>query len=205
HATQKKILTMNSNTIPYSPPYYYQQDFALENNPHEYFSDSTIITTNTQNMTIDHHHHHQYSSQISENDDIHELISPKTTAIKPVTRRRSRASKKTPTTLLTASITNFRALVQQHTGCHTCPTFKNNQKGPINLSFGPPNDHDDQNELFGSNSIGEGSMNYGYYYNNHEDQDEKYSKDNLQQEKQESGYNSVNYENSKLSVDDYGW
>lgn len=199
---------MNNNTIPYSPthdiPYYYQQDFALENNPHEYFSDSTIITTNTQNMTIDHHHHHhhQFSSRISENDDIHELTSPKTTTMKPI-RRRSRSSKKTPTTLVNASITNFRALVQQHTGCHTCPTFKNNQKGPINLSFGPQND---QSELLGSNSIGEGSMNYGYYYNNnHEDQDEKYSKDNLQQEKQESGYNSVNYENSKLSVDDYGW
>lgn len=184
------------NTIPTSPthhewmdhddiPYYYykQPDFAIENNPHECFSDSTIITTNTQNMTID----HQYSSQISGNDDIHESINPKT---KPVIRKKFRASKKTPTTLLNASITNFRALVQQHTGCHTSPMF-NNQKGPINLSFGPPNDH--QNELFGSNSVEEGyNRNYGYYYN-YEDQAENYTKDNLQQEKQESGGTSASY------------
>lgn len=57
---------------------------------------------------------------------------------KPI-RRRSRASKKTPTTLLSASTANFRALVQQFTGCQ--PTTGGaisfgSQKGPITLNFG---------------------------------------------------------------------
>lgn len=47
--------------------------------------------------------------------------------------RRSRASKKAAaTTLLTADATNFRALVQQFTGCHSGPP---SHKGPINLNF----------------------------------------------------------------------
>ncbi|CAI9788033.1 unnamed protein product [Fraxinus pennsylvanica] len=49
--------------------------------------------------------------------------------IEPV-RRRSRASKKTSTTILKASTSNFRALVQQFTGCHTGA-----YKGPMNLNF----------------------------------------------------------------------
>ncbi|XP_054804290.1 uncharacterized protein LOC129307379 [Prosopis cineraria] len=51
-------------------------------------------------------------------------------------RRRSRASKRTPTTLLNASTTNFRALVQQFTGCpsSTAMSFEV-YKGPITLNF----------------------------------------------------------------------
>lgn len=51
---------------------------------------------------------------------------------KPV-RRRSRASKRTPTRVLNANANNFRALVQQFTGCPSASitTFK----GPVNLSF----------------------------------------------------------------------
>ncbi|CAN4081802.1 unnamed protein product [Withania somnifera] len=208
---------MDNNTIPTSPtqwmdlemPYYYQQPHFSIENPHEC---STIITTSNTQNTMDHHPYSinstispENSSQNSGNDH-HELISPKSSIVKPV-RRRSRASKKTPTTLLNASIANFRALVQQHTGCHTSPMF-NNQKGPINLSFGPSTDHE-QNEYFGNNSIGEGSMNFGYYYN-HEHQAEKYSKDNYsKQEEQESGTSAsagyCNSGNSKLSLDDYGW
>ncbi|KAF4357372.1 hypothetical protein F8388_023551 [Cannabis sativa] len=59
------------------------------------------------------------------------------TPSKPV-RRRSRASKKTPTTLLNANANNFRALVQQFTGCPTPISFAN-QKGPLNLNFGLKN------------------------------------------------------------------
>lgn len=70
-------------------------------------------------------------------------------------RRRSRSSKKTPTTLVNASISNFWAVVQQYIGCHTCPV--NKQKGPINLSCGPQ-----ENEK--SSILGERSQ-YGYYYN----------------------------------------
>ncbi|KAM3361529.1 hypothetical protein P3S68_016383 [Capsicum galapagoense] len=65
----------------------------------------------------------------------HEL-SPKNGSIKKPIRRRSRASKKTPTTHLNADASNFRALVQQFTGCHTANTFLGAHKGPINLNFG---------------------------------------------------------------------
>ncbi|XP_057972272.1 VQ motif-containing protein 22 [Malania oleifera] len=58
---------------------------------------------------------------------------------KPV-RKRSRASRRTPTTMLNASPTNFRALVQQYTGCPAAPPFLSGgvqlHRGPINLSFG---------------------------------------------------------------------
>ncbi|KAJ6706158.1 VQ MOTIF PROTEIN [Salix purpurea] len=56
--------------------------------------------------------------------------------LKTITRR-SRASKKTPATLINASSANFRALVQQFTGCRpNTPISLGSHKGPINLSFG---------------------------------------------------------------------
>lgn len=59
--------------------------------------------------------------------------SQKAGSDKPL-KRRSRASRRTPPTLLNANTSNFRALVQQYTGCQT--SGSKNQKGPINLSFG---------------------------------------------------------------------
>ncbi|OIV91647.1 hypothetical protein TanjilG_26500 [Lupinus angustifolius] len=54
---------------------------------------------------------------------------------KPI-RRRSRASKRTPITLLNANTTNFRALVQQFTGCpNTTMSSLSIHKGPITLNF----------------------------------------------------------------------
>lgn len=95
----------------------------------------------------------------------HEL-SPKNGTIKktPV-RRRSRASKKTPTTHLNADASNFRALVQQFTGCHTANTFLGAHKGPINLSFGL----DDNDDFERDNSITHHVSSFGYdhcYCNN---------------------------------------
>jgi len=59
---------------------------------------------------------------------------------KPITaaRRRTRASKKAPTTLLSTSIANFRAVVQQYTGCRrlASPASFKNRRGPVILSFG---------------------------------------------------------------------
>ncbi|KAG8385092.1 hypothetical protein BUALT_Bualt03G0005500 [Buddleja alternifolia] len=52
---------------------------------------------------------------------------------KPI-KRRSRASKRAPTTLLNANTNNFRALVQQYTG-YTHRASLANYKGPINLNF----------------------------------------------------------------------
>lgn len=65
--------------------------------------------------------------------------SPLGSPLKPI-RRRSRASKRTPVTLLNASATNFRALVQQFTGCPhetaaASATQFRRQKGPVNLNF----------------------------------------------------------------------
>lgn len=61
-----------------------------------------------------------------------------TTMSKPI-RRRSRASKKTPTTLLNANANNFRALVQKFTGCPKDSLSLADQKGPLNLNFGLKN------------------------------------------------------------------
>ncbi|XP_057430388.1 uncharacterized protein LOC130723384 [Lotus japonicus] len=63
-------------------------------------------------------------------------LSPKGSLSKPI-RRRSRSSKKTPTTLLNANTTNFRALVQQFTGCPSTTTMPSPSlyKGPITLNF----------------------------------------------------------------------
>lgn len=144
-----------NNTIPTSPtyqwmddiqmPYNYQQtEFGQPNFSHQL--DSTIMTTTSppNYMTTTYPtsigHDSQYSNLSPDN-------SKTSSTSKPV-RRRSRASKKTPTTLVNASISDFRAVVQQYTGCHTSPI--NNQKGPINLSFGPQ-PHETE---------------YGNYYNN---------------------------------------
>ncbi|TXG48345.1 hypothetical protein EZV62_027639 [Acer yangbiense] len=104
------------------------------------FSDSMITTTTStvttpSNNSSTSDHHHQYH------------LSPKGCGSKPV-RRRSRASKKTPTTLLNANTTNFRALVQQFTGCPSTPfSFGSSKKGPVNLSFGLGS-----NDAFGNNN-----------------------------------------------------
>ncbi|KAG6395893.1 hypothetical protein SASPL_142026 [Salvia splendens] len=60
---------------------------------------------------------------------------------KPAVRRRSRSSKKAPTTLLTADAKNFRALVQQFTGRHSGSPLLRGYKGPINLNFKQRNYH----------------------------------------------------------------
>lgn len=62
--------------------------------------------------------------------------SPKRHLSKP--RRRSRASKKTPTTILNANANNFRSLVQQFTGRpkSSPDTFPFGvHRGPVNLNF----------------------------------------------------------------------
>ncbi|XP_019260503.1 PREDICTED: uncharacterized protein LOC109238488 [Nicotiana attenuata] len=177
-------------------PYYQQTDhFELANTPYESFSqDSTIMNTTTtypSHVTIS--SDYQYSNLSPENSSgngDHQL-SPKTSTISKPVRRRSRASKKTPTTLVNASISNFRAVVQQYTGCHTSPI--KNQRGPINLSFGP------QTDDFLESSIGEGS---------HYSHVEAANKEQKQEYFQESGspvdYGYSNSGNSRLSVEDYG-
>ncbi|KAF5729223.1 hypothetical protein HS088_TW21G01382 [Tripterygium wilfordii] len=89
--------------------------------------DSSLLSPNKSCRAIDHHQHQ---------------LSPRNSGCvsKPI-RRRSRASKRTPTTLLKANTTNFRALVQQFTGCPRAPIPFATQKGPITLNFGAGSAH----------------------------------------------------------------
>lgn len=77
---------------------------------------------------------------------------------KPI-RRRSRASRRTPTTVLNASPTDFRALVQRFTGCDSkdnlaSASLVNLPKGPVNIDFSRTND------------VNEGSSRYAYFDDN---------------------------------------
>ncbi|GMN56038.1 hypothetical protein TIFTF001_025161 [Ficus carica] len=85
-------------------------------------------TTTLLNQDHGHHHLHQGGH----------AGGTSTTMSKPI-RRRSRASKKTPTTLLNANANNFRALVQKFTGCPKDSLSLADQKGPVNLNFGLKN------------------------------------------------------------------
>lgn len=89
------------------------------------FSDPMAVTTSVTNSTT-----------VSPNSSsgTNGQLTPKGVS-KPI-RRRSRASKKTPTTLLNANTNNFRALVQQFTGCPSASISFRNQRGPVNLDFG---------------------------------------------------------------------
>ncbi|KAL3520358.1 hypothetical protein ACH5RR_018507 [Cinchona calisaya] len=88
-------------------------------------------------------------------------LSPKATVAKQV-RRRSRASRRTPTTLLNASIKNFRTLVQQYTGCHSATSDFKSGKGPITLSFGSSSSNEQNNFPAPSflTAFGRGTYNY---------------------------------------------
>lgn len=96
------------------------------------FSDATIV--NVTSGASDHIINPSSSSITSSTGD--QRLTPQGCVSKPVTRR-SRASKKTPATLINASTANFRALVQQFTGCPPSTSISfGSHKGPINLNFG---------------------------------------------------------------------
>lgn len=95
------------------------------------FSEANMVTTTTAQSG---HSDHCLVLSPSCSTTATAPLTPKGCVSKPI-RRRSRASKKTPTTLLNANISNFRALVQQFTGCHSSTRSLGKQKGPINLNF----------------------------------------------------------------------
>ncbi|KAK8629822.1 hypothetical protein V6N13_078648 [Hibiscus sabdariffa] len=68
-------------------------------------------------------------------------LAPKDRISKPI-RRRSRASKTTPITLLNADAKNFRSLVQQFTGCRHRSTA-DGTRGPVNINFALANANND--------------------------------------------------------------
>ncbi|XWS55397.1 hypothetical protein CRYUN_Cryun10bG0170800 [Craigia yunnanensis] len=71
-------------------------------------------------------------------------LTPKGCLSKPM-RKRSRASKRTLTTLLNTDAKNFQSLVQQFTGCRRDSTSISfgNARGPVNINFalGMEQDH----------------------------------------------------------------
>lgn len=87
--------------------------------------DASIFTTGPISDT---------SFSTKENESKATNLNAKGCTPKP-TRKRSRASRNAPTTLLTSDTTNFRALVQYYTGGR--PTSFRPKKGPVTLSFGP--------------------------------------------------------------------
>ncbi|ONI11608.1 hypothetical protein PRUPE_4G116000 [Prunus persica] len=135
---------------------YYQQAF-MDNGQatptNGGFSDATIVTTSTTLVT------ESNGSPSSSHTGGGGQLTPTRSVSKPI-RRRSRVSKKTPITLLNANANNFRALVQQFTGCATSssPISFGNQRGPINLSFGS------NNNVTSSVMAPFGNHNYSYQY-----------------------------------------
>ncbi|MED6192304.1 hypothetical protein PIB30_009118 [Stylosanthes scabra] len=129
----------------------------------EAFSDATVVTTMSPEST---------SSM---------MLSPKrnNNAFKPI-KKRSRASRRTPTTLLNANTNNFRELVQKFTGCGSSHMSLAIHKGPITLNFqqGSKNNHNQkillhhqqqQNSTTTSGAVspfGTRTSNHYYYYNN---------------------------------------
>ncbi|OMO92382.1 VQ motif-containing protein [Corchorus olitorius] len=101
---------------------FYQQTFDTSFD----FSDATTVTTTGS------------SNNTSFGGGCVNQLTPKGCISKPI-RRRSRASKRTPITLLNADAKNFRSLVQQLTGCRrrsTSISFGNpSAKGPVNINF----------------------------------------------------------------------
>ena len=95
------------------------------------FSDATTLTTTSCATSR--------SNKLSPNNSFvaGDHLTPKGCISKPI-RRRSRASKRTPTTLLNADANNFRYLVQQFTGCRRRSTSISfgNPRGPISINFG---------------------------------------------------------------------
>ncbi|KAK7861160.1 VQ motif-containing protein 22 [Quercus suber] len=114
------------------------------------FSDPMAVTTSVTNSTTV----SPNSSSVTNGQ-----LTPKGVS-KPI-RRRSRASKKTPTTLLNANTNNFRALVQQFTGCPSASISFRNQRGPVNLDFGKERE---ENQSVVTSVMGPFGNNYYYQH-----------------------------------------
>ncbi|XVE94293.1 hypothetical protein REPUB_Repub01dG0268600 [Reevesia pubescens] len=98
------------------------------------FSDATTVNTSSC-VTSSSNKLSPPSSSFIAGD---QYLTPKGCISKPI-RKRSRASKRRPTTLLNADAKNFRSLVQQFTGCRrpssTSISFGNPRSGSVNINF----------------------------------------------------------------------
>ncbi|XVE94291.1 hypothetical protein REPUB_Repub01dG0268400 [Reevesia pubescens] len=125
------------------------------------FCDATLVATSVSSES-----NLSPSTSILHSPTDHQL-TPKGSSSKPI-RRRSRASKKTPTTLLNASASNFRALVQQFTGCPSTPVSLGNRRGPVNLNFDLGSGRNQSGSA--TNSLMSASCNDYYYQQSHQEQ-----------------------------------
>ncbi|KAE8709264.1 Copper-exporting ATPase / responsive-to-antagonist 1 / copper-transporting ATPase (RAN1) isoform 1 [Hibiscus syriacus] len=110
---------------------------------------------------------------------------------KPI-RRRPRVSKRKPTTLLNANASNFRALVQQFTGC-PATHLSANRRGPINLNFALGKEH---NISGTATSVMPAAGNHYYYRQSH--------RENSSQQQQQSFGNVdalFSYSSSRANAD----
>ncbi|KAF8044632.1 hypothetical protein N665_7391s0001 [Sinapis alba] len=90
--------------------------FYNNNNNQTYFTTSTITSTAVTTTTT--------ASPSGEPTSIDSRLSPETGRVTKPARKRSRASRRTPTTLLNTDTSNFRSMVQRFTG------------GPSAIAFG---------------------------------------------------------------------
>ncbi|KAL3332523.1 hypothetical protein AABB24_032878 [Solanum stoloniferum] len=113
-----------SETMPNNPTNW-MQFYQPQRSPQTtMFSDATIVTT-TASSVVSAPDHHQLRHQHG--------TGPSDGRVSKPIRRRSRASRRTPTTVLNTDTTNFRAMVQQFTGGSVAPS-----QGAY-LGFGPNN------------------------------------------------------------------
>ena len=101
--------------------FYDQQNFPAGQLLPSSVSDATTVTTTA-------------TTQLGISGSTPTQLNPEGRVSKPI-RRRSRASRRTPTTLLNTDTTNFRAMVQQFTGAPFAPT-PSSATGFPNLGFG---------------------------------------------------------------------
>ncbi|KAK6918041.1 VQ protein [Dillenia turbinata] len=94
-------------------------------------SDSIVVTTTATTVTSP-----TTSLALMGSSSSTTHLTPEGRVSKPI-RRRSRASRRTPTTVLNTSTTNFRAMVQQFTGGPTAPfAASNSPASMLNYHFG---------------------------------------------------------------------
>lgn len=113
-----------------SGPENWLQFYQPQNLSTSQMSDSTIVTTTVTSSSM-------LNSPIGSGNSSANTghLSPEGRVSKPI-RRRSRASRRTPTTLLNTDTTNFRAMVQQFTGGPSAPFASGAHHGaPPNFGF----------------------------------------------------------------------
>lgn len=125
---------------------------------------------------------HSYSSPYTD-------VIPKSGNINKPVRKRPKASKKAPTTLLKATTTNFRDLVQQFTGCRSARAYK----GPINLNFAVPTDFNETSTI--------SLRGYNYYTQKTHEQHQNYQQ-KLEVEKFHEDQEGLFSHNTSLVSDD---